>query len=277
MIINFLKLFLFLFLVLLYSCSSNLKKTTEKKTTIALEVIYNAAYKNFSEGKYEEALKFFELVERDYPYSDWAKKSLLIRSYIYYDANDYVNALTNLQRFKKRHPGNNNLDYVEYMIGICLFEQINYAALSQKNTNLALNQFKKLINLYPKSKYSIDAKFKIDLINEQFAAKEMYIARYYFNRQKWGPAIYRLNNIIENYQTTIFTEEALHRLVEIYYKVGSLEMAKKYASILGYNYNSSDWYKKTYEIVKKNNVLLENNKQKKNLKEKFEQLIKFYN
>ena len=146
--------------------------------------------------------------------------------------------------------------------------------MSQENTDLALRQFEKIILNYPNSGYATDAKFKIDLINEQLAGKEMYIARYYAKREKWLPALYRLNNVFKNYQTTIFIEEALHRLVEIHYIIGNIDTAKKYASILGYNYNDSDWYKKSYNIIEGTNILMDKTKQKKSLKERLKKLIR---
>ena len=197
-----------------------------------------------------------------------------MRAYMYYDAGDYVAALTLLQRFKQRNSGSKNLQYVEYLIGICMFEQINYISLTQDPTELALRQFEKSMSNYPSSSYATDAKFKIDLINEQKAGKEMYLARYYAKKEMWLPALYRLNNVFKDYQSTVFIEEALHRLVEIHYKIWNIETAKKYASILGYNYNDSDWYKKSYNIIEGTNIPMDKTKQKKSLKERLKKLIR---
>ena len=232
--------------------------------------MYKEAFDNFEKGDYLTAIKLFELVEKDYAYTEWASKALLMRSYMYYDTSNYVRALENLQRFKKKYAGNKNIDYAEYLIGLCLFEQINFSYLSQENTKLALKQFNAIIKNYPNSKYSSDVKFKIDLIREQLASKEIYLARYYAKRKKWLPAIYRLNNIVKNYQDTIFIEEALHRLVEINYSIGNIVSAKKYASILGYNFNDSDWYKKSYLILEPKSL----EKNKKNFKNRLIDLIK---
>jgi len=264
--------FILLILLLNVSCSSDKKKTVEKPKIISLDVLYNEAYKNFLSGNHNRAVELFEKVEKDYSYTDWASKSLLMRSYIYYENLEYVKALTNLQQFKKRHAGNKNIVYAEYLIAMCLFEQINIPSLSQENATLAMKQFSKIIEQFPNSDYAADAKLKIDLINEQTAAKEMYLARYYAKREKWTAAIYRLNNIVKNYQTTVFIEEALHRLVEIHYRIGNIDEAKKYASILGYNYNTSEWYKKSYNIVGSSNITL-NSQKKFNLKDKLKQLI----
>jgi|TARA_B110000503_G_C7085997_1_gene387311 outer membrane protein assembly factor BamD len=268
---NFLLIFVLIFFS---SCSSNNSvKSIKIKKVPPLEKLYAEAYSNFENGNYEVALQLYEMVEKDYSYTEWAPRATLMKAYIYYEGGNYVYALTNLQRFKQRHSGNKNFQYAEYLIGICMFEQINIVALSQENTDLALRQFNKIILNYPNSAYAIDAKYKIDLINEQLAGKEMYLARYYAKKEKWLPALYRLNNVFKNYQSTIFIEEALHRLVEIHYKIGNVDTAKKYASILGYNYNDSDWYKKSYNIVEGTNIPLEKAKQKKSLKERLKQLI----
>ena len=268
-------LLLIFILTIFYSCSSGDKvKNLKPKKIISLEKLYTEAYRNFEIGDYNQAIKIFEIVEKDYSYTEWAPRALLMRAYMYYDAGDYVAALTLLQRFKQRNSGSKNLQYVEYLIGICMFEQINYISLTQEPTELALRQFEKIISNYPSSSYATDAKFKIDLINEQKAGKEMYLARYYEKKEMWLPALYRLNNVFKDYQSTVFIEEALHRLVEIHYKIGNIETAKKYASILGYNYNDSDWYKKSYNIIEGTNILMDKTKQKKSLKERLKKLIR---
>ena len=270
--------FVYNFLIILIifssiSCSKTEKKVVENKKTFPLETLYRQAYESFEIGNYTRAIELFERVEKDYSYTEWAPKALLMRAYIYYDTNDYIKALTYLQRFKKYNSGHKNIAYAEYLIAICLFEQINLPALTQENTKLALEQFNKIIKNYPKSTYAEDAKFKIDLIYEQLAAKEMYLARYYAKRKKWAPALYRLDNIVKNYQNTIFIEEALHRLVEIHYLLGNINAAKKYAAILGYNYNDSDWYKKSYNLVENKNIPLSHEQKKRSMKDKFKELI----
>ena len=200
-----------------------------------------------------------------------------MRGYIYYEVSRYVESLEILKKFKMRYAGNKNMDYVEYLIAMCLFEQINIIALSQENTLLTERQFKKIILNYPNSRYAEDSKFKLDLIQDQLAGKEMYIARYYTEREKWGPALVRLNKVLKYHETTVYIEEALHRLVEIHYKLGNIPAARKYASILGYNYNDSDWYKKSYNIVENKNLPTIREKQKKSLKEKLKKIIKINN
>ena len=272
----FYKYLLIVSLIFAYGCSSKNKTIfAEPKTAIPLEKLYAEAYLNYKNNKYQDAVELFEEVEKNYSFNtEWASKSLLMRAYIYYEVSKYVETLEILKKFKTRYAGNKNMDYVEYLMAMCLFEQINIIALSQENTLLAERQFKKIILNYPTSNYAEDAKFKLDLIQDQLAGKEMYVARYYIKRNKWGPALIRLNRIVKEYETTIYIEEALHRLVEIHYKLGNIPFARRYASILGYNYNDSDWYKKSYNIVENKNLRIEKEKQKKSLKEKLKKIIK---
>ena len=154
-----------------------------------------------------------------------------------------------------------------------MFEQLNFIGRDQLNAELSLRQFEKIIKQYPNTIYAKESKFKIDLVMDQLAAREMYVAKYYQNRGKWTASIQRLNNILEKYQTTIYVEEALHRLVEIHYKIGNMITAKKYAAILGYNFNDSDWYKKSYKIIERENISLKNSVNKSSLKEKLKNIF----
>ena len=269
----FVTFFLILLTFFLTNCSSKNENLIKPKKTIPLELLYKEAYKNFEQGKYQDAVELFQEVEKNYGYTEWAAKALLLKSYIYYDSSRYVEALENLKNFKKLYSGNSELAYVEYLIAICLFEQINISARDQTNTKLSFQQFNKVIKNYPNTPYAEDLKLKLDLINDQLAGKEMYVARYYQKREKWLAALKRLTNILENYQTTIYIEEALHRMVEIHYKIGNIEAAKKYASILGYNFNDSDWFKKSYTIVVDKDFVVKQAKTKKTLREKFKALI----
>jgi len=263
-------------LILLHGCLSKNKTIfAEPKATIPLDVLYAEAYRNYANNNYQDAVELFEEVEKNYSFNTkWTSKSLLMRGYIYYEVSRYVESLEILKKFKTRYAGNENMDYVEYLMAMCLFEQINIIALSQENTLLAERQFKKIILDYPTSKYAEDSQFKLDLIWDQLAGKEMYVARYYIKREKWGPALIRLNKVVKYYETTAYIEEALHRLVEIHYKLGNIPAARKYASILGYNYNDSDWYKKSYNIVKNKDLPIGKQKLKKSLKEKLKEIIK---
>jgi outer membrane protein assembly factor BamD len=271
---NSLKIFFyFTLLIFLFSCSSKTEKVLKPETIPPLEILYKQAYQNFEIGKYQNAMELFSSIERNYNYTEWASKAILFKSYIYYDSSRYIEALENLKNYKKIYPANPEIAYVDYMIAMCLFEQINLSSKDQESTKLARDQIIKVLKRYPNTEYASDLKLKLDLINDQLAGKEMYVARYYQKREKWLSALKRLFNIINNYETTIYTEEALHRIVEIYYRLGDIESAKKYVSILGYNFNDSDWYKKSYKIIVDQKFIIDKKKQKKTFKDKLKTLI----
>jgi len=259
--------------IFLNSCSSKEAQNIKIKKKVSLPELYSSAYQDFEIGKYRDAVRKFEEVEKNYSYTNWAPKALLIKAYIYYDSSSYLDALAALQKFKKFYPANKDIAYAHYLTAVCLYEQINFISLSQENTVLAIKEFKKITVKYPGSSYAIDARFKIDLLKDQMAGKQMYLARYFIKKEKWAPAMHKLNIILKDYQTTIYIEEALHRLVEINYKIGNLDSAKKYAIILGYNYNNSDWFKKSYNIVENKKIPLKNKKQKKSLKAMLKKII----
>ena len=230
-------------------CQKNQRKIKKPETIPSLDVLYKSAFRAFEEGDWQQSLELFQKVETRYSFSEWAPRATIMIIYIYYEVGDYYKTLEYANRFKKTYPKNKNLDYISYIIALSFYEQISIIARDQTYAKASLKEFKKLIKDYPNSTYAEDAKFKIDLINEQIAGKNMYIARFYIKKSKWIAAIKRLEFIVKNYNTTIFAEEALHRLVEIYYNLGNINLAKKYAAILGYNFNDSDWYKKSYQIV----------------------------
>jgi outer membrane protein assembly factor BamD len=241
------------------SCSSSEdKKLTDlsKKNKIELPALWKFAIDDFNNSLPEEAIEKFKLVEKDYSYTEWAPRSLLMIAYVYYEANRCADAISAVERYIKFYPNNIERIYAEYLKGVCYFEEVSEFSKDQENTFKAINQFKLLISTYPNTEYANDAKYKLDLLNDLLAGKEMYVARYYMNIQKWGGAINRLQTIIEKYQNTIYIEEALYRLVEIYHKLGLVEDASKAAAILGYNYNSSEWYKKSYLLVSANQTTL---------------------
>ena len=192
-------------------------------------------------------------------------------SYSLYGINFYKEAEENLKRFLKVYPADKNIMYAHYLLSIIFYEQIQDEKKDLKPLLRASQQIDYFIEKYPDSDYAIDLKFKKDLIQNQLAAKELYIAKYYISIQKWIPAIKRLKNIVENFDKTIFIEEALHRLVEIHYYLGLQDEAKKYASILGYNYNSSEWFKQSYKVLNKDYKL---NKKIKEPKKKRDNLFK---
>ena len=185
------------------------------------------------------------------PQSKWAAKASLMASYAEYSRNSYSNAIFGLERHINNYPADQNIPYAHYLIAICYYEQILDEKKDLQPLLLAKEKFEFIIQTYPNTDYAMDARFKIDLIIDQLAAKEMSIARFYMKTKKWIPALNRLKTVVEKYEKTVFIEEALHRLVEVYYRLGLIEEAQQAASILGYNYKSGDWYKRSYKVFNK--------------------------
>jgi outer membrane protein assembly factor BamD len=259
--------------LLILSCSSSKDKplVPPPKEKISLPKLWSFAMEDFNNGNAEGAIEKFKMVEKDYSYTEWAPKSLLMTAYVYYEANRCTDTLSMLERYVKFYPSNPERVYVEYLKGVCYFEEVSEFSKDQEKTVKAINQFKSLINNYPNTEYAEDAKYKLDLLNDLMAGKEMYVARYYMNKRKWAAAISRLKTIVDKYQTTIYIEEALYRLVEIYHKLGLEEDASKAAAILGYNFNSSEWYKKSYLLVSTNQTALP--KKNKSLLDGFKKIL----
>ena len=246
------KIILIIFsLIFLYSCS---KKTENikviKETDQKMEMI--SAYENgmdlFEIGDYFASSKKFLEAEILFPQSEWAPKSVLMASYSYYMQSYYTLAIENIKRYFKTYPNDKNKAYAHYLLAICYYETIEGEKKDLAPLLLSKKEFNFVIKNFPNTDYAYDAKFKIDLINDTLAAKEVYIGRHYIKKKKWIPALNRFKNVLKDYETTIHVEEAIHRLVEIYYKLGMEEESLKYASLLGYNYNSGEWYKETYKI-----------------------------
>lgn len=269
------KYILIFFLVFLPSCNKEISKIQKPKKIPPLNILYKEAFNALEESRLQEALELFQQVETNYSYTEWAPRSTLMIAYMYYEVGRYVEALQYLNKFKKNYPANKNVIYAEYLIGLCLYEMINISSRDQTNSFLAKKQFKKILTNYPGSTYADDSKLKIDLINEQIAGNHMYIARYYMKKSKWTSALVRLNIIEKEFSDTIYIIETLHRFVEIYYKLGNIKLAKQYAAILGYNFNDSDWYKKTYKIVGNKDYFKTNKIQKKKLREKILNMFNF--
>ena len=224
--------------------------------------------KNLESGDVLYAAKKFNEAEILFPQSVWAPKSALMAAYSYYTQDYYADTIAELERFLRVYPLNKNLDYVYYLLGVSYYEQIVDEKKDLQSIIRAKKYFEILIQNYPNTNYSLDAEYKIELVNDTLAAKEMYIGRYYFDKKKWIPAINRFKSVIDNYDTTVYAEEALHRLVEIHYLLGLKDEAKKYAKLLGYNYQSSIWYEKTYSIFDKKYEENIKKRKKKKLKKK---------
>ena len=246
--------FILLFSIfIIFSCS---KKEPEVLSTPSNQdeaiKVYREGLKDLEDGQFFLARKKFDQSESLLPQTQWAAKSALMSSFCLYSMNFYDDAILNLRRFTKTYPADANIDYANYLIAISYYEQILDEDKDIEPLILSKNEIEKFIDKYPNTDYALDLKFKLDLIINQMAAKELSIARYYIKNEKWIPAINRLKVIVEKYDKTIFIEEALFRLVEIYYRIGLVDEAKAAASMLGYNYNSSEWYERSYKILNKN-------------------------
>ena len=243
-------IYLILITFILSACS---KKEPEYTPTQKVDpyLLYEEAYDAFEDGDYFFASKKFFEAELNFKVVEHAAKAAIMGSYCLYGINFYDEALESLDRYLKKYPADKNLSYVHYLIALIYYEQI----ADEKKDIAPLIKTKEKIDFFlekfPDNEYSLDLKFKRDLIINQMAAKELYIAKYYISVQKWIPAINRLKNIVEKYEKTIFIEEALHRLVEIHYLIGLEDKANKYAKILGYNYNSGKWFEQSYKILNK--------------------------
>jgi outer membrane protein assembly factor BamD len=269
----------FLFLFLINACSKEEKKIAViKETKQDLEMIssYKEGYKALDEGDpYFAAKKFLE-AELLFPQSDWAPRSALMASYSYYMQNYYAEAIANLERYLKTYPTDKNLSYAHYLIAMCYYETIEDEKRDSAPLIKAKNKFNYVVKNYPNTDFTLDAKFKLGLIEDVIASKEMYLGRHYIKKGKWIAAINRFQTVIKEYDQTVFVEEALHRLVEINYKLGLLEESEKYANILGYNYLSSDWYKRSYKVFNKDyspQVQRSIKKDKKGVLDKFKKLF----
>ena len=275
------KNFLVFFIILIFfaGCSGEEKNISLiKETNQDLEMLatYEEAYTALDQGDpYFAAKKFLE-AELLFPQSDWAPRSALMAAYSFYLQNYYSEALSNLERYLKTYSNDKNTVYAHYLIGMCYYETIEG---EKKDTAPLLNAKKKfnfILENYPNTDFALDSKFKLGLIEDILAAKEMYIGRHYLKKEKWIAAINRFKNVVENFDQTIFVEEALHRLVEVNYKLGLENEAKKYANVLGYNYLSSEWYEKSFIVFNKDyekEIVKLPNKDKKGVFNKFKKLF----
>ncbi len=216
-----------------------------------VQAAYNEGMEALEDGDVLFAAKKFNEAEILFPQASSAPQSALMAAYSYYVQDYYGDAIAELKRFIKVYPFHKDLGYVYYLLAICYYEQIVDEKKDLQSIVNAKENFNIIIKEYPNTEYAIDAEFKIDLIDDILAAKEMYLGRYYFDKKKWIPAINRFREIIDNYDTTIYAEEALHRLVEVHYTIGLIDEAEKYAQLLGYNYQSSKWYENSYSLFDK--------------------------
>ena len=245
----------FIILILFGSCSKEVSKKDliiEKSLELQVEEAYKEGIEALNDGDVLFAAKKFNEAEILFPQAVSAPQSALMAAYSYYTQDYYGDAIAELKRFLKVYPTHKDLVYAYYLLAVCYYEQIVDEKKDLQSIIKAKETFNIILRDYSNTEYAIDADFKIDLINDILAAKEMYLGRYYYDKKKWIPAINRFREIIDNYDTTIYAEEALHRLVEVHYTIGLIDEAEKYAQLLGYNYQSSKWYENSYSLFDKN-------------------------
>ena len=238
--------------LLLISCSNDEKKVEvlkEKSLEAQMIEVYNQGMEEFERGDVIYAGKKFSEAELLYPQSEWASKAVLMSAYGYFSQGYYNDAVNDLERFLKKYKNHPQTDYAYYLLALCHYDQIVDEKKDLNQILLSQKYFNYIVKNYPNTDYALDSQYKLEYILEIMASKEMYLARYYVQREKWIPAINRFKKIIKEYDTTIYVEEALHRLVELHYKVGLIDEAEKYAFLLGYNYGSSKWYEESYKIL----------------------------
>tara|TARA_B100001057_G_scaffold31156_1_gene28373 strand:+ start:2409 stop:3254 length:846 start_codon:yes stop_codon:yes gene_type:complete len=270
---NFISHFILILLIFLFTACSKepIKKSIIKEKSLDAQVLeaYKEGKTALEEGDVLFAAKKFNEAEILFPQSEWAPKSALMAAYSYYIQDYYSDSIAELERFIKIYSNHNDLDYAYYLLAICYYEQIVDEKKDLQSIIKSKETFEILITKYPNSEYSMDANFKMDLINDILASKDMYVGRYYVEKKKWISAINRFRSVVDNYERSIYTEEALYRLVEIYYLIGLTNEAKKYAKLLGYNYQSSKWYEKSYAMFDKsyteNKKLLASKNKKSNI------------
>ena len=274
--------FLFSLIIILsfISCSEKKEKISLiKEDNLEMQMIeaYNEGLKEFNNGDVFFAAKKFNEVELLYPQSIWAPRSILMAAYTFYSNLYFNDAIYELERFLEKYKNHPDTDYAYYLIAICHYNLIVDEKKDLGEIMKAKTYFNLLVKEYPNTDFSEDAKYKLELIDEILASKELYLANYYLDREKWIPAMNRYKKIVKKYDTTIFIEEALFRLVELNYKLGLMDEAKNYAALLGYNYQSSQWYEESYKILNmdyKKTKIKKDLKNQKSLLKKFRELIK---
>ena len=273
-----LKIFFLILLasLLIFSCSKNKKVSLINEKTVKDQMVeaFKEGYEELEKGDVLYAAKKFNEAELLYPQSEWAPKSALMAAYAYYSQDYYYDAEYELERFIKLYPNEDSIPYAHYLLGMVHYERIVDEKKDLGPLVKAEEKFKFIQKNYPNTDFSLDASYKLNLINDYLASKEMYIGVHYIKKKKWIAAINRFKNVINNYDETSFIDEALHRLVELHYKIGLTDEAQKYASILGYNYQSSEWYSKSYKIFNKNyKSAYEIKKDKKSIFNRFKEIL----
>ena len=273
--INIFKILLIFTFVLQASCGNEKKISTIAETDIREQMVglYEEGYDELLKGDSIYAAQKFKDAESIFPQSDWAPMASLMAAYAYYSQDYYFDAVDQIEDYLKRYPNHVHRDYAQFILAMCYYENIVDEKRDLKPLLKAKNKFELILREYPNTDFALDAQFKLELIEDRLAGKEMIIARHYLKSQKWIPAINRFKKVTEEYDQTIYVEEALHRLVEINYRIGLVEEAKKYANVLGYNYDSSNWYKSSYKIFNKNYKYIEKQEKKKSKKNDRKKII----
>ena len=273
----------YLILILIFlntSCTKEKEKISiveEESLEMQMIKAYNEGLKELDKGDAIYAAKKFNEAELLYPQSIWAPRAALMAAYAYFSNFYYGDAVLELEKFLDKYKNHPRRDYAYYLLALSHYDQIIDETKDLNEILRAKKYFEIIIKKYPNTDFALDSQFKLELIQELLASKEMYLARYYIDKEKWIPAINRFKTVVIDYDSTIFVEEALHRLVELHYKIGLIEESKKYAALLGYNYQSGKWYEKTYGIFNKDYVKISKKKNKKkeeSLLKKFKDLLK---
>ena len=276
----FIKSFLIIFLIIIFGCSKPQEKIStiqEKDLEMQMIEAYNEGFKELDRNDVIYAAKRFNEAELLYPQSIWAPRAALMAAYAYFSQEYYSDSILELEKFLDKFKNHPRRDYAYYLLALSHYNQIVDEARDLNQIIKAKEYFDIIIKNYPNTEFAIDSEFKLELIQEILASKEMYIARYYVDREKWIPAINRFKTVVDDYDTTIYVEEALHRLVELHYKLGMIEESTKYAALLGYNYQSSEWYEESYKILNKEYVKIpkkDNSSEEDSILKKFKDLLK---
>ena len=268
-----------LILTITFSCSKKKEQLVtleEKNLETQMIEVYKQGVEELEKGDVIYAGKKFSEAELLFPQSVWAPRAVLMSAYGYFSQGYYNNAINDLERFILKYNNHPQIDYAYYLLALCHYDQIVDEKKDLNEIIQAKKYFELVIKKYPSTDYAQDSKYKLDYIVEIMASKEIYLARYYVQRQKWIPAIKRFKKIVNEYETTIYVEEALHRLVELNYKIGLIDEAEKYASLLGYNYQSSLWYEESYKLLNKNyeRKKLSKKEERESILKKFKKLFK---
>ena len=263
--------------IFLTSCNKEKKISVIEENEINLQMIllYEEGYEELLNGDILYAANKFNEAESIFPQSEWAPIASLMAGYAYYSQDYYFEAIDQIEDYIKKYPNHLNMDYAHFLLAMCYYENIVDEKRDLQPLLKSKKEFELIITKYPNTDFALDAKFKLEFIEDRLAGKEMFIARHYLKSKKWIPAINRFKTILKNYETTVYIEEALYRLVEINYKLGLIEESKKYANLLGYNYNSSKWYKASYKIFNEDYVYDDKKVKKLKQKDKKKILSKF--